>query len=138
MRATKKIVNNVRIDFMKKDPDIPIQISDYIHFIIEHRNVLNSNLINLNINDWLNNIFGLGQLPKNEKNKKDSCNIFRKVTYEQYNNLIKKINRYKTVKKLSTKEIRIKILNKENLMISFGQTPYQVFKEPLKAIKNQK
>ena len=138
MRATKKIVNNVRIDFMKKDPDIPIQISDYIHFIIEHRNVLNSNLINLNINDWLNNIFGLGQLPKNEKNKKDSCNIFRKVTYEQYNNLIKKINRYKTVKKLSTKEIRIKILNKENLMISFGQTPYQVFREPLKAIKNQK
>ena len=97
IRSNKKIVHNVKLDFIKNDINAPILISDYVHFIIEHKNLLNSNLISLNINEWINNIFGSGQYPP-EKNRKDCCNIFRKTTYEKFTNLSKKIEKYKKMK----------------------------------------
>ena len=128
IRANKKVVNNLKIDFIKKDINSPITPSDYVHFIIEHKNLLNSDLINISINDWLNNIFGIGQYPP-EKMRKDCCNIFRKTTYEKFTNLSKKIENYNRIKKYNPSEFRVKILNKANLILSFGQTPSQVFKE---------
>ena len=132
MRSNKTIVNNVRMNFMKKDINAPILISDYVHFIIEHKNLLNSNLISLNINEWINNIFGSGQYPS-EKNRKDCCNIFRKTTYEKFTNLSNKIEKYKKKernKNYKSSQIRSKILNKANLILCFGQTPAKVFKDP--------
>ena len=132
MRSNKTIVNNVRMNFMKKDINAPILISDYVHFIIEHKNLLNSNLISLNINEWINNIFGSGQYPS-EKNRKDCCNIFRKTTYEKFTNLSNKIEKYKKNerhKNYKNSQIRAKILNKANLILCFGQTPSKVFKDP--------
>ena len=59
---------------------------------------------------------------------KKSYNIFNKHTYEQKNNLygklIKLINKH-----MKEEEIIKKIQNKIDLIISFGQTPYQLFNE---------
>ena len=132
-RSNNQLVNNVIIDFIKKS-EFPYLISDYVHLIIEHKKLLNSNLISSNIHEWINNIFGIGQLPK-DKDRKNACNVFRKSTYEKITDLNKKIKSYK--KKLNEKnekytvsKIRTKIMNKINLIISFGQTPSQVFKDP--------
>ena len=129
-RTNNKIVNNVNINFMKNDSKSQTLISDYVHLILEHKKLLNSCLISSNINDWINNIFGIGQLPS-EKYRKDCCNIFRKTAYEKLTNLIKKIKKYESLlnKKYDSNTIRVKIFNKINLIISFGQTPYQVFKD---------
>ena len=78
IRTSNKIVNNVNINFLKNNINSPILLSDYVRFIIEHKNLLNSNLINNKINDWINNIFGIGQFPKDKKKNKICCNIFRK------------------------------------------------------------
>ena len=131
-RANGTIVNNVNIDFMKNDKNPQISLFDYVHFIYEHKKLLNSSLISSSINDWINNIFGVGQLPS-EKLRKNSCNIFRKTTYENKTNLIEKIKYYKKHlnEKYDESVIRNKLTNKINLIISFGQTPYQVFKEQL-------
>ena len=129
-RTNNQLVNNVNIDFIKNNNNSQTLISDYVHLILEHKKLLNSYLISSNINDWINNVFGIGQLP-NEKYRKDCCNIFRKTTYEKETNLIKKVKKYENLlnKKYDAKTIRVKIFNKINLIISFGQTPYQVFKE---------
>ena len=130
-RINQKIVNNANINFMKVNDKSDISISDYVKLIFEHKRLLNSLLIGSNINDWINNIFGVGQLP-NEKNRINCCNIFRKTTYEKYTNLIKKVSNYKSKfnKKYDLNRIKFKIANKINLIISFGQTPYQIFREP--------
>ena len=54
---------------------------DYVRFIIEHKNLLNSNLINSKINDWINNIFGIGQYPTSPKVRENSFNIFIQSSY---------------------------------------------------------
>ena len=132
IRTSNKIVNNVNINFLKNSNNSPILLSDYVRFIIEHKNLLNSNLINSKINDWINNIFGIGQFPKEKKKNKTCCNIFRKTTYEEKTDLQKKMNTYKDNKRHKNYkpfEIRLKLMNKANLILSFGQTPYQIFKE---------
>ena len=109
------------------------RVCNYVRFIIDHKILLDAKNISNNINDWIDNIFGVGQLPEN--NMKKSFNIFRKETYEQKTNLHKKIirsqNKYK-----NQEDIIQKIDNKIDLIISFGQTPYQLFYE--KHQKNEK
>ena len=130
IRTNNTLVNNVNINFMKNPDDKSTLISDYVHLIFAHRKLLNSYLISENINDWINNIFGIGQFPA-EKNRKNCCNIFRKTTYEKFTNLVRKVKSYESQlnKKYNVNKIRFKIMNKINLILSFGQTPYQVFKE---------
>ena len=129
-RSNNRLVNNVNINFIKNNNKSQTLISDYVHLNLENKKLLNSYLVSSNINDWIDNIFGVGQLPP-KKYRKDCCNIFRKTTYEKETNLIKKIEKYENLlnKKFDANTIRVKIFNKINLIISFGQTPYQVFKE---------
>ena len=127
LRANNRIVNNLVLSFMKEDKKSLILISDYVHLIFEHKKLLNSDLVSENINEWINNIFGVGQLP-NEKNRLNCCNIFRKTTYENETNLIEKVKKYKKeLNKYDIETIRRKLTNKMDLIISFGQTPYQIF-----------
>ena len=140
LRTNDILVNNVHIGFMKNKCESQILISDYVRLIYEHKKLLNSNLIATKINTWIDNIFGIGQLP-DLKVRKNCCNIFRKTTYEKVTNLIKKVDHYKEIlnKKYDSKTIRYKIMNKINLIISFGQTPFQVFKEahPIRTINTK-
>ena len=101
-------------------------INNYVKFIIENKLLLDGKIISNNINEWFDNLFGIGQLP--EKNKKNSLNIFNKETYEQKTNLheyfLKLHKKYK-----QQDDIIKKIEAKIDLIISFGQTPYQLFNE---------
>ena len=113
------------------------EINNYVQFIIENKKLLDTKNISVHICDWFDIIFGVNQLP--EKNMKKSYNIFNKHTYEQKNNLygklIKLINKH-----MKEEEIIKKIQNKIDLIISFGQTPYQLFNEkhPKNEHKKQK
>ena len=143
IRNNLSLVDDVNIDFMSMNKNNKnIFLSDYVYFISEHKKLLNSEICSNNINEWIDNIFGCGQLPA-MKYRKNCCNIYRKSTYEQETNLVKKVKHYeeKRLKKINTSdELRFKIMNKINLIISFGQAPYQIFKDnhPKLLLKNYK
>ena len=107
-------------------------LSKFVSFILLHKKILNSKLVGYKLKKWINNIFGINQIPPLEKRKK-SYNIFVKASYEQNLNLEKKLE-----KKLKQKEenssltdIQIKrsINAKLDHIINFGVTPSQLFKE---------
>ena len=106
----------------------------YVYFIIEHQKLLNSKLISKSINNWIDNIFGEGQYPSSLKKRQDCCNIFIESSYEQFTDLktfyLDKVNEAKSIK---TKEKKIGLLKsflvELNLVVNFGQIPYQIFTE---------
>ena len=102
-------------------------ISSYVQFIIEHKKLLNSKTIAININSWIDNIFGVGQLPPLRK-REFSYNIFCKTCYEENTDLHDKLDRL-FEKDYDKKKIKRKISNRINLILSFGQTPQQLFFE---------
>jgi len=106
----------------KKNKDI----SYYVKYIIDNRKLLDEKQILNDINEWIDNIFGIGQLP--EKNKKKSLNIYYRETYEQKINLHLKLKKLLNKHKddMNIEDIIKKIMNKMDLILSFGQTPYQI------------
>ena len=106
------------------------EINKYVGFIIENRKLLDGKRISKNLNDWIDNVFGIGQLPP-DKNRKKSLNIFYKETYEQKTDLHKKLKNFQKKNKndMKVENIIKKISNKIDLIISFGQTPYQLFND---------
>ena len=64
----------------------------YVKFIIEHKKLLNSKAIAININSWIDNVFGVGQLPPYRK-REYSYNIFGKTCYEEETDLHDKLDR---------------------------------------------
>ena len=142
IKSNKKMVDDIPINFFKVNENTN-PFFKYIKFIIEHRKLLNSKCISLIINEWIDSIFGINQLPKKQKDKENCCNIYMKTCYEQEFNLLEKLNKYlDKIKdyekdennnptglfKLKKKYIK-KLSTKINSIINFGQTPYQVFKE---------
>ena len=104
------------------------KISDYVEFVIKNKRELNDKKISNKINNWIDIIFGVKQLPESNKNRRKSLNIFYYESYEQNLNLFEIMkNLIKEGRK--NKEIINEILSKINLIISFGQTPYQIFNE---------
>ena len=101
-------------------------------FILQHKKLLNSDTIALNINKWIDNVFGYMQNPPPKKKAK-SLNVFPKSTYETENNLEEKLE--KLSKKYEGNSLKIikKFTNKINLIISFGQCPHAIFKEEHKS-----
>ena len=131
MKSNDKIVDDCLIYFFdgKKNSNPFYQ---YITFVIEQRKLLNSKILSITINDWIDNVFGYNQIPKNPKVRENSCNIFKKSSYEQELNLQNKLDKYlnKYKNKEETKESALKkIMTKIDLIMNFGQTPYQIFKE---------
>ena len=124
IKKNKKIVDDIE-KVWKDDIYNYNSLSNYVQFIIEHKKLLNSKEIAVNINCWIDNVFGIGQLPKNDE---ESFNIFIKTSYETKTNLHKKLNRY-LEKEGNFIKVQKKLANKINLIISFGQTPQQIFTE---------
>ena len=102
------------------------RIKDYVHFVLSQKLLLNSRNISFEIADWFDIIFGTGQLPM--KNLKNCFNLFNQESYEQRTNLYQRLLELKENNSdlnLIINEIGSKI----DLMISFGQTPFQLFEE---------
>jgi len=117
----------VRDNNLNKNINNKKQISKYVKFILDNRKLLDEKKISINLNEWIDNIFGVGQLP--EKDRKKCLNIFYKETYEQKTDLYKKFQKLKNKNKnaINIENIISKISTKIDLIISFGQTPYQIF-----------
>ena len=69
-------------------------VSPFAYNLYRDKKLLNSILIKKRIHNWVDIIFGKNQLPKEEKEIKQSCNIFNKLSYEQKINFEKKIDKY--------------------------------------------
>ena len=75
------------------------------------------------INNFFDNVFGVGQMGGQEK-----CNTYDKYSYQEMVDLRLKITQYIN-KNLSLNEIRAKIDSKSNKIISFGQTPFKLLED---------
>ena len=101
---------------------------DFVRFITINKKKLNSKEISNDINLWLDIVFGVEQLPNSDKAKKISYNIFYRESYEKNLNMYNKMKKY--IKKKKENQVIIKkIISKINLIVSFGQTPHQIFDE---------
>ena len=124
--------NGELVDDIILNENNPIKVYNSIalnsKFILAHKKLLNSDIIALNINKWIDNVFGVMQIPPQKKIEK-SCNVFPKSTYEQKNNLEKKLETLLKKHEGNTAKIIKKFANKINMIISFGQCPYQTFSE---------
>ena len=130
-QITKELVDDAFINKTEMPPSFNL-LSNKINFIIEHRKLLDSECIAMLIGDWIDNNFGINQLPA-EEDRPLSCNIYSKSSYEQRTNLKKKLIKYRSPdykkKTLTPLKIIQKFTDIINMIICFGQTPYQLFKE---------
>ena len=117
-------------DFNIKKKDNPF--FNYVYFIIEHKKLLNSKLVSKSINEWIDNIFGIGQYPTSPKVRENSFNIFIQSSYEQLYNLKQKYSKHIEEVKLNNENklnIYKSFLVEINLTVNFGVVPYQIFKD---------
>jgi len=114
-RSDNQLVDNLVLPNWARNP---------VDFISKHRRCLESKDVSKNLPYWIDNVFGWSQLNKT----KESLNVFIKYTYEQENNLQKKLEKYQK-NKIKEVEIIKKIRNKVDIIINFGQTPYKLLEE---------
>ena len=121
IKKNEEIVDDIHCIW--KDNNSYNNLSFYVQFIIEHQKLLNSKLIDVNIGKWIDNVFGVEQLPPEDKREK-SLNIFFKTAYGEYTDLHKKLQKHieKNINKAGKK-----IATNINLIVSFGQTPQKIF-----------
>ena len=110
-------------------------ISDYVNFILKENIILNSGKIANEIIYWFDLVFGVMQLP--EKNRENCLNIFNVESYEQKTNLSQIVEEMKK-NKSDARDIIKTVGNKIDLIISFGQTPFQLFDEKHPKFRNKK
>ena len=134
----KRTNNNLVDDFYVNDAFIKYDqntnlISSFVESLYRHKKYLNSETTSKNINKWVDIIFGKLQFPPKEE-AIYSCNIFNKLTYEQNNNLISKLEKYKNLLEkgvITEKKLISKIQNKINIIINFGICPCQILNETI-------
>ena len=94
-----------------------------LEYILNNEVLLESPKFKSQINFFIDNIFGVGQM-----GGKENCNIFDKYSYQEMIDLNQKIRKFKE-EKLSYEKIKEKIERKSNKIISFGQTPFKLFED---------
>ena len=122
------LVDDIHLIQVTKPNKLYNLISSNSKFIIAHKKFLNSDAVALNINKWIDNVFGIMQIPPPKKIDK-SINIFPKSTYERYNNLEIKLEKLSKKYEGNSAKIIKKFTNRINMIISFGQCPHQIFSE---------
>jgi hypothetical protein len=70
-------------------------ISTYVESLYRHKKLLNDIETTKKLDKWVDIIFGKKQLPLEDINIANTCNIFGKLTYEQRTNLEEKMEKYK-------------------------------------------
>ena len=102
----------------------------YVMFLFQQRKLLNSDIVASEIHNWFNYVFGVNQLSDNE----ESCTMFPKQTYAQKMRLNEKKQKYMNT--LTPVQTKLKLKEKVNVCINFGQTPHKVFNELHPKYKN--
>jgi len=135
LEKSKRIVDDAVIDNFKNQGISEINskypLSKCTHFILGHRQLINSKVIGFYINKWIDNVFGVNQLPKDPNQRKNCCNIFSQYSYEQEMNLSDEYNKLNSnIDNASKKKIKGNLELDFNFMLNFGETPHQIFNEP--------
>ena len=94
-----------------------------LEYVLNNEVLLESPKFKSQINFFIDNIFGVGQM-----GGKENCNIFDKYSYQEMIDLNQKIRKFKD-DKLPYEKIKEKIERKSNKIISFGQTPFKLFED---------
>ena len=132
LELNNNIVDDCEIDEIIENKEMSY-LSKFVSFILLHKKILNSKLVGYKLKKWINNIFGVNQIPSDEVKKKESYNIFVKASYEEKLNLEKKletkINQKEKKSNLTDIQIKKSISTKLEHIINFGVTPSQLFKE---------
>jgi hypothetical protein len=111
---TKILVNDL---VNKKNFSTPLE------YVLNNEVLLESPKFKSQINFFIDNIFGIGQMGGCEK-----CNTYDKYSYQEMVDLSEKIKKFRE-NKLKYEEIKQKIIRKTNKIISFGQTPFKLFED---------
>ena len=115
-------------------------ISDIIKYLYLHKKLLNDNNISKGISQWIDIIFCKKQFPQNERERKETCNIYDEYKYEKKINLDEKLKEYlnicntntdNTIEKELTTEINSIMININN----FGICPRQILTETISVSK---
>ena len=114
IKNTGELVDNLSFNKIYKNP---------FDYILSNATMLESNKVKSTINNFFDNIFGVGQMGGCEK-----YNTYDKYCYQEMIDLRHKIE-YFQEKNLSLKEIKEKIARKTNKIISFGQTPFKLLED---------
>ena len=132
-KENKKLLNNLKLN---------IDFSSLLELILFHKNFLNSDEVGININKWIDNIFGENQITskKNVINKYP-VGCYSKYVKKEVDDIISDLNRYKqNSKDYSSKvaEALKEIKRKTDHAYLFGQCPPQLFQKahPEKMIKD--
>ena len=113
-------------------------ITSYAYFLFNIKRLLNNNNISKSLKYWVDNVFGIKQLPKKQIDLEESYNIFNRSCYEQRMNFESKIekyiNKFEIKKEIDEKEFLKKVGKlKDNisLVINFGMCPKQILTESI-------
>ena len=112
---TNILVNNLK---NKSNFDSPLE------FILNNEVLLESPKFKSQINYFIDNIFGVGQMGGCDK-----CNTYDKYSYQEMIDLNQKIKKFRDEQHLAYEVIKNKIASKSNKIISFGQTPFKLFED---------
>ena len=94
-----------------------------LEYILNNEVLLESPKFKSQINFFIDNVFGVGQMGGCDK-----CNTYDKYSYQEMIDLNQKIRKFKE-EKLTYEVIKNKIASKSNKIISFGQTPFKLFED---------
>ena len=120
----KEQVNHLQllIDTDTNELYAPNNIGTYVQYLLMHRKLLNSPVVKKDVSKWIDYTFGCNQFIKDET----CCHVFAKTSYAQLTNLSNKIKRLNAKYKDNKKLKELLLMNKVNIVLSFGQCPLQV------------
>lgn len=120
----KEQVNHLQllIDTDTNELYAPNNIGTYVQYLLMHKKLLNSPVVKKDVSKWIDYTFGCNQFIKDET----CCHVFAKTSYAQLTDLSKKIKKLNVKYKDNKKLKELLLINKVNIVLSFGQCPLQV------------
>jgi len=123
-KENKKLLNNVKLN---------IDFNSLLELVLFHKNFLNSDEVGININKWIDNIFGENQLTskKNVINKyPDGC--YSKYVRQGVDEIISELKQYSNNSEeysMNVQKALNEIKSKTDHAYLFGQCPLQLFQK---------
>ena len=137
VRSSQQIIDDFHVffDITKKYNNV---ITSYAYFLFNIKKLLNNKTISKILKYWVDNIFGIKQIPKKKSDLEESYNIYNKLCYEQRINFENKINKYinifeikKEINEKKFKEKVDKLRGNISFVINFGMCPRQILTESI-------
>ena len=111
------------------------RISSFVIALSNNNKILNNYYVSKIINNWVDIIFGYKQLPSNNKERLECCNIYPKASYEQYINIEEDLKPFEEKINLNQKnekeeyEFKMKITPIITNIINLGVCPKKILDE---------